>query len=67
MQKAEVATKFFEKNDAQYPGVLDAGKRQKAELGLDKAKTLEDLNKVDREALPAKKQKVFDKKKAEFE
>ena len=66
-QKAEVATKFFEKNDAQYPGVLDAGKRQKAELGLDKAKTLEDLNKVDREALPAKKQKVFDKKKAEFE
>lgn len=66
-QKAEVATKFFEKNDAQYPGVLDAGKRQKAELGLDKAKTLEDIKKVDREALPAKKQKVFDKKKAEFE
>ena len=66
-QKAEVATKFFEKNDAQYPGVLDAGKRQKAELGLDKAKTLEELNKVDREALSAKKQKVFDKKKAEFE
>ena len=31
-QKAEVATKFFEKNDAQYPGVLDAGKRQKAKL-----------------------------------
>ena len=66
-QKAKVATKFFEKNDAQYPGVLDAGKRQKAELGLDKAKTLKELNKVDREALPAKKQKVFDKKKAEFE
>ena len=66
-QKAEVATKFFEKNDAQYPGVLDAGKRQKAELGLDKAKTLEDIKKVDREALPAKKQKVFDMKKAEFE
>lgn len=66
-QKAEVATKFFEKNDAQYPGVLDAGKRQKAELGLDKAKTLDDLNKVDREALPAKKQKVFDMKKIEFE
>ena len=66
-EKAEVATKFFEKNDAQYPGVLDAGKRQKAELGLDKAKTLEDLNKVDKKALPAKKQKVFDKKKAEFE
>ena len=66
-QKAEVATKFFEKNDAQYPGVLDAGKRQKAELGLDKAKTLEDIKKVDREALPAKKQKVFDKKKAKFE
>lgn len=66
-QKAEVATKFFEKNDAQYPGVLDAGKRQKAELGLDKAKTLEDIKQVDREALPAKKQKVFDKKKAEFE
>ena len=66
-QKAEVATKFFEKNDAQYPGVLDAGKRQKAELGLDKAKTLEDLNKVEKEALPAKKQKVFDMKKAEFE
>ena len=66
-QKAEVATKFFEKNDAQYPGVLDAGKRQKAEIGLDKAKTLEDIKQVDREALPAKKQKVFDKKKAEFE
>lgn len=66
-QKAEVATKFFEKNDAQYPGVLDAGKRQKAELGLDKAKTLEDIKQVDREVLPAKKQKVFDKKKAEFE
>lgn len=66
-QKAEVATKFFEKNDAQYPGVLDAGKRQKAELGLDKAKTLKELNKVDREALSAKKQKVFDMKKAEFE
>lgn len=66
-QKAEVATKFFEKNDAQYPGVLEAGKRQKAELGLDKAKTLEDIKKVDREALPAKKQKVFDMKKAEFE
>lgn len=66
-QKAEVATKFFEKNDAQYPGVLDAGKRQKAELGLDKAKTLEDIKQVDREALPAKKQKVFDMKKAEFE
>lgn len=66
-QKAEVATKFFEKNDAQYPGVLDAGKRQKAELGLDKAKTLEDIKKVDREALPAKKQKVFDMKKTEFE
>lgn len=66
-QKAEVATKFFEKNDAQYPGVLDAGKRQKAEIGLDKAKTLKELNKVDREALPAKKQKVFDMKKAEFE
>ena len=66
-QKAKVATKFFEKNDAQYPGVLDAGKRQKAEIGLDKAKTLEDIKQVDREALPAKKQKVFDKKKAEFE
>lgn len=66
-QKAEVATKFFEKNDAQYPGVLDAGKRQKAEIGLDKAKTLEDIKQVDREALPAKKQKVFDMKKAEFE
>ena len=66
-QKAEVATKFFEKNDAQYPGVLDAGKRQKAELGLDKAKTLEDIKQVDREVLPAKKQKVFDMKKAEFE
>ena len=66
-QKAKVATKFFEKNDAQYPGVLDAGKRKKAELGLDKAKTLKELNKVDREALSAKKQKVFDKKKAEFE
>lgn len=66
-QKAEVATKFFEKNDAQYPGVLEAGKRQKAELGLDKAKTLEDIKQVDREALPAKKQKVFDMKKAEFE
>lgn len=66
-QKAKVATKFFEKNDAQYPGVLDAGKRQKAELGLDKAKTLEDIKKVDREALPAKKQKVFDMKKTEFE
>ena len=66
-QKAEVATKFFEKNDAQYPGVLEAGKRQKAELGLDKAKTLEDIKKVDREALPAKKQKVFDMKKTEFE
>lgn len=66
-QKAEVATKFFEKNDAQYPGVLDAGKRQKAEIGLDKAKTLEDIKQVDREVLPAKKQKVFDKKKAEFE
>lgn len=66
-QKAKVATKFFEKNDAQYPGVLDAGKRKKAELGLDKAKTLEDIKKVDREALPAKKQKVFDMKKAEFE
>lgn len=66
-QKAEVATKFFEKNDAQYPGVLDAGKRQKAEIGLDKAKTLEDIKQVDREVLPAKKQKVFDKKKAKFE
>lgn len=66
-QKAEVATKFFEKNDAQYPGVLDAGKRQKAEIGLDKAKTLEDIKQVDREVLPAKKQKVFDNKKAEFE
>lgn len=66
-QKAEVATKFFEKNDAQYPGVLEAGKRQKAELGLDKAKTLEDIKQVDREALPAKKQKVFDIKKTEFE
>ena len=66
-QKAEVATKFFEKNDAQYPGVLDAGKRQKAELGLDKAKTLEDIKQVDREVLPAKKQKVFDMKKTEFE
>lgn len=66
-QKAKVATKFFEKNDAQYPGVLDAGKRQKAELGLDKAKTLEDIKQVDREALPNKKQKVFDMKKAEFE
>lgn len=66
-QKAKVATKFFEKNDAQYPGVLDAGKRQKAELGLDKAKTLEDIKQVDREVLPAKKQKVFDMKKTEFE
>ncbi len=66
-QKAKVATKFFEKNDAQYPGVLDAGKRQKAELGLDKAKTLKDIKQVDREVLPAKKQKVFDMKKTEFE
>ena len=66
-QRAEVATKFFEKNDAQYPGVLKAGYRQKAEIGLEKAKTLEDIKQVDREALPAKKQKVFDKKKTEFE
>lgn len=66
-QRADVATKFFEKNDAQYPGVLETARHQKAELGLKKAKTLEDLTQVDRKALSEKSQKNFDKKKTELE